>query len=108
MENELNVLSVTNSPNIMKVYDLLEDDINYYIVTELLMCDLLTYFKQHRESLDLRQQVRILHDIVLAVNHAHEAKIVHRDLKLENVLVASDGSCKLADFGFAVKLKAGE
>jgi serine/threonine protein kinase len=42
--------------------------------------------------------------VLLALEHIHDKGFVHRDLKLENLLITSDGAVKLTDFGFAKKV----
>ena len=96
----------------MKVYELLQDTEYIYIVTEfirggelldrLLLC---TTFSESRASY-------IMHQILMGLSNLHGERIVHRDLKLENILLTSTDpsilDIKIADFGFAKKIKLGE
>lgn len=45
------------------------------------------------------QRIRLLRDSALGMSHLHSLDVVHRDLSLDNVLIASDGTAKIADFG---------
>ena len=57
------------------------------------------YVAEH--SLDLPNRVRLLSEIATSVHAAHDAKLIHRDLKPDNVLVTPDGKTKVVDFGLA-------
>lgn len=61
----------------------------------------------NRRRMPVRERLALFIDVCAAVEHAHRSLIVHRDLKPSNVLVSSDGSVKLVDFGIA-KLLTGE
>jgi WD40 repeat protein len=52
-------------------------------------------------SITIRQQVKVLRDVALAVHHAHRQKVVHRDLKPDNILIDSQGEPHVTDFGLA-------
>ncbi|MCB9849582.1 MAG: serine/threonine protein kinase [Phycisphaerales bacterium] len=67
---------------------------------------LLDYVDEHR--LDIEQRLRIFSDICLAVQHAHANLVLHRDIKPSNILITSDGTAKLLDFGIAKLLDAGD
>ena len=54
-----------------------------------------------RRTLDIAARIALFLDVLAALAHAHAMLIVHRDIKPSNVLVASDGSVKLLDFGIA-------
>jgi serine/threonine-protein kinase len=61
-----------------------------------------------QRQLDVRERVRLFDQVCAAVAHAHAQLVVHRDLKPSNVLVSSDGTVKLLDFGIALALDPGE
>jgi ABC-type oligopeptide transport system substrate-binding subunit/serine/threonine protein kinase len=94
---EAKSIAQLNHPNIVTVYDAGEQDQAPYIVMELVEGSSL--HEHPPEKLDALIQTAI--QICTALDHAHERGIVHRDLKPENVLIDSDGSAKLMDFGIA-------
>lgn len=77
-----------------------------YLVLELVEGEPIDRYCASR-GLDLESRIRLLLDVIAAVAHAHAALIVHRDLKPSNVLVRSDGTVKLLDFGIAKLLDEG-
>ena len=105
MENELTVLSKVSHPNIMRVFELMEDDTNYYIVTEFIQGGNL---KDKKMPLSEKSTRALIKQVLMALTYMHETvKISHRDIKLENVLC--DGEVvKLTDFSFAAHFKPNE
>lgn len=97
------MLQTLSHPNIMEVQELLEDANNYYIVTELLeggeLFDRLLEVKNYSE----KKAAHIAKQVLMAINYMHKHKMVHRDLKPQNVLLVSSDKLevKLADFGFS-------
>jgi serine/threonine protein kinase len=74
-----------------------------YIVTEFVDGQPLSEWMRLRRS-DVRGMVRILRDVALAIHHAHENRILHRNLKPSNVLVDPSGQAFVTDFGSAKKM----
>ena len=105
MENELTVLQKISHPNIMRVFELMEDDTNYYIVTEFIAGGNL---KDKQMPLSEKSTRALIKQVLMALTYMHETvKITHRDIKLENVLC--DGEVvKLTDFGFATHFQPNE
>jgi len=98
-QREARAASVLKHPNIVRVFDYGQTDGNYYIVMELIEgTDLRSYLSAH-DVLDVDRAIIIAHDIALGLGAAHRRGIVHRDVKPQNVLIGSDGSIKLTDFG---------
>ena len=91
-------------PNCVKFYRAWEEKQDLYIQIELCHTSLSTYAETHHNIPEL-QIWRILVDLLQAVKHLHARKLVHMDIKPENIFMAFDGSCKLGDFGLVLDLK---
>jgi eukaryotic-like serine/threonine-protein kinase len=88
-------------PNITTVFDYGEDDHLSYLVMELVDGLPLSAVIRDRGSLEVEQVRSILAQASLALGTAHEAGVVHRDVKPANILIREDGVVKLTDFGIA-------
>ncbi|KAF2200106.1 Pkinase-domain-containing protein [Delitschia confertaspora ATCC 74209] len=97
-------------PNIVEMYDFFEDDINYYIEMVphgLPGMDLFDYIEL-RVNMDEAECQKIFVQVAEAIHHLHtKAKVVHRDIKDENVILDGEGNIKLIDFGSAAYIKNG-
>ncbi len=101
-------LSVSNlsHPNIVEVYDVGEEDGEYYIVMEYLNGKTLKQLLKKRESLTITEVIDIMSQITDGIAHAHDAYIIHRDIKPQNIIIEDDGKIKITDFGIAMALNA--
>lgn len=94
------VLARLNHPNIARLLDAGIEEGQAFLVLELVKGEpLLDYVSAHANSLN--ERLRLVRDIALAVEHAHNQLVLHRDLKPSNVLVTANGQVKLLDFGIA-------
>jgi serine/threonine protein kinase len=91
---------LSKHPHIVSVYEADVADGLHYIAMELIRGQTLAEWRK-KGSLTVRQQVRILKTVALAVHYAHEHGVLHRDLKPANVLLDADQKPYVADFGLA-------
>jgi len=103
-QNEMKILAMVDHPNIVRLFEVIEDDKYFNLLQELCTGgELLT--KIQTTQLKEKEIAKIFNQIMSAVAYCHEKGIVHRDLKLENILFASedpDSPIKIIDFGFSV------
>ena len=91
-------------PNIVSVYDVGEEDGTNYIVMEYVEGTDLKEYIRERGPLPPREAVRIMSQIVSAIELAHQNRIIHRDIKPQNILIDREGNVKITDFGIAIAL----
>jgi tRNA A-37 threonylcarbamoyl transferase component Bud32 len=96
-----------NHPNIVSVYDFGEDQDALYIVMEYVEGQTLRDVVRAGGPMAPAEAIRIATDVAAGLAVAHAEDIVHRDVKPANVLIAADGTAKVADFGIARAVGAG-
>ncbi|WP_328451614.1 MULTISPECIES: serine/threonine-protein kinase [unclassified Amycolatopsis] len=90
-----------NDPSIVTVYDVVTDGGTTFIVMELVEAPSLADLVRQRGPMHSAQAAQLGERVLTALQAAHQAGIVHRDVKPANILVAPDGRVKLTDFGIA-------
>ena len=91
-------------PNIVGVYDVGQSqEMNYIVMEYVEGIDLKDYIRQ-KGALHPIEAVRIMMQIVSAIAAAHQNRIIHRDIKPQNILIDKEGNVKITDFGIAVAL----
>jgi serine/threonine-protein kinase len=90
-----------NHPNIVQVHDFAEEGEVAYLVMEYIQGRELRSFFEAREKFAPAEVVRIMGELLDALDFAHEAGVIHRDVKPANVMLDAQRRVKLADFGVA-------
>jgi serine/threonine-protein kinase len=88
-------------PNIVAVYDYGEDETAAWIVMELVEGGSLKKVMDRNERLPIPEIVRVMSQVLEALDYSHKRGVVHRDIKPANVMLGEGGQVKLADFGIA-------
>lgn len=88
-------------PNIVNVYDVVDEENLHYIVMELIEGITLKNYIEKKELLDSKEAIGIAIQVAQGIAAAHEQHIIHRDIKPQNMIISKDGKVKVADFGIA-------
>lgn len=110
-QTEVKILQTLDHPNVIKLYEYFEDDLNVYLVTELCSGGELFDKIIAQEYFTEQQAARVFKQILMALNYCHTMNIVHRDLKPENFLFQSteeDSDLQIIDFGLSKIMHAGK
>jgi eukaryotic-like serine/threonine-protein kinase len=95
-------------PNIVSVYDSDRDGNTPFLVMEFVKGEDLKHYLDAGQRYSLEQSVRMMRDLLAALDYAHQSKIIHRDIKPANLLIEASGRVKLTDFGVARIQDSGE
>ncbi len=98
--------SSLSNPNIVEVYDVGEDNGEYYIVMEYVEGKHLKNLLKKRGKLTVPEVIDIVLQITNGLSVAHDSYIIHRDIKPQNILILDNGMIKITDFGIAVAMNA--
>lgn len=88
-------------PNIVGVYDVGEESGIHYIVMELVQGITLKNYIDMKGKLEVREALNISIQIASGLSAAHQNRIIHRDIKPQNIIMSRDGKVKITDFGIA-------
>lgn len=98
---EISLLKELAHPNIVRLHDVVHQDNKLYLVFEFLDRDLKKYMELCGKSLHTMLVKSYLQQLVKGIAHCHAHRVLHRDLKPQNLLIDKKGNLKLADFGLA-------
>jgi len=99
--NEANILAKLSHPSIIHIYDFLESDGQYFIVTEFVEGNSLADLISRNDLFSIELILNLFRQILNGISYAHNNGIVHRDLKPSNIMVQFDNTIKILDFGIA-------
>lgn len=103
-EREVHNLTQLSHDNIVSVFDVTENEENFFLVMEYIKGPTLSEYIQENHPLDIETVLNFTRQIIDGIKHAHDTKIVHRDIKPQNILVEKDKTLKILDFGIAKAL----
>ncbi len=101
----LSASSLTH-PNIVEVYDVGEDNGQYYIVMEYVEGRNLKDLVKKRGKLTISEVIDIMLQITDGMSVAHDSYIIHRDIKPQNIMILENGLVKIMDFGIAMAMNS--
>jgi eukaryotic-like serine/threonine-protein kinase len=107
-ERESRAAAQLNHPNAVRIYDTGRDEDLVYLVMELVDGPSLRDLLRERSELEPMAVAAIGEQVASALGEAHTRGLVHRDVKPANILLASDGTVKVSDFGIAKALTSAE
>ncbi|XP_020845451.1 serine/threonine-protein kinase SIK2 [Phascolarctos cinereus] len=105
---EVQIMKMLDHPHIIKLYQVMETKSMLYLVTEYAKNGEIFDYLANHGRLNESEARRKFWQILSAVDYCHSRKIVHRDLKAENLLLDNNMNIKIADFGFGNFFKSGE
>ncbi|VDD94167.1 unnamed protein product [Enterobius vermicularis] len=105
LSREIQAMEELHHPNIIRLFECVETMTRTFLVMEYAGGGELYGYIRERGKLPEQDCKPLFSQIVAAVAHMHTRKLVHRDIKAENVIFSRPGQIKLADFGFSCKLE---
>ncbi len=103
---EINLMKKLNHQNITKILETFEDDQFYFIIMEYINGGNLFSYVKKRRKLSEKVAKFLFRQIILGIKHIHSNLIVHRDIKLENILIDMNNNIKICDFGIGIILSS--
>ncbi|KAJ9455526.1 Cell division protein kinase 2-like protein CRK1 [Diplonema papillatum] len=96
---EILLLKELKHENIVKLFDVAHSEKKLTLVFEFVDKDLKAYLDSHKGDIPAREVHHFLRQLLLSIQYCHSRSVLHRDLKPQNLLIGSDKTLKLADFG---------
>ncbi len=88
-------------PNIVNIYDVGEENGIYYIIMELVEGITLKQYIEKKVRISYKEAISIAIQVAMGIKAAHANKIIHRDIKPQNIIISTTGKVKVTDFGIA-------
>ena len=107
IKNEIEMLSRLRHPFISQILDSFETDTHIFIVMEYICGDLLGFIRKRGKLSETVSKI-IFKQLIEGLKYIHHKKIVHRDIKLDNILIDLTNTIKICDFGVSRKISSDE
>ena len=113
IKTEIDILKICHHKNIIKLYDIFENENFFYIIMEYCSGgDLFSYLERNKFHIPERQSCKIIYKILKALSYLHSFGIIHRDIKSENILITYNNDeefdIRINDFNLSKILGPGE
>mmetsp|Transcript_19611 Transcript_19611/g.14326 ORF Transcript_19611/g.14326 Transcript_19611/m.14326 type:complete len:170 (+) Transcript_19611:361-870(+) len=105
---EIHILKLIRHPNIIQLYEILENPTELYLIMEYASGGELFDYIVEKQRVKEKEACRFFQQIIDGVEYLHKLNIVHRDLKPENLLLDQNKNIKIVDFGLSNTYKTGE
>ena len=100
LRQEIDIMRTLDHPNVIKMLDAFETAMDFVVVMEFAQ-GVLNDVLERDATLPESEVRRIAEQLISALHYLHSNRVIHRDLKPQNILIGSDGCVKVCDFGFA-------
>ncbi len=100
---EARMVALLHHPNIIEIYTIFEENQDIYLVLEYVEGQTLNEILDREIRIPYERAQNIFLQIASSLSYAHSKNIVHRDLKLSNIMISNEGEVKITDFGLALK-----
>ncbi|KAG2176121.1 hypothetical protein INT43_005354 [Umbelopsis isabellina] len=98
---EISLLKELKHPNILRLYDVLHTEKKLTLIFEYLDSDLKKFLDSYGGDIDILTIKQFMYQLLKGIAFCHEHRVLHRDLKPQNLLINKKGELKLGDFGLA-------
>ena len=98
---EISLLLEISHINVVQLYDVIHTPQKLTLVFEYIDSDMKKLLEKQQKAFDLKTAKSYLYQLLRGINFIHKKKILHRDLKPQNLLISNEGVLKIADFGLA-------
>lgn len=106
VKREIKVMKKMDHPNIVKLYEVIETPKELYLIMELVKGKSLLNYVKSKSGKRLRESdcIKIFSKVVSAICYCHRQNMIHRDIKMDNILLTESFDVKIIDFGFSTWL----
>lgn len=100
-ESEAKAMAMLEHPHIVRIYNVSQDGALMFIVMEVIEGGDLVDWQREFGAMPPRMAVDVMLQVCDALEAAHDKGVIHRDIKPHNILLTTDGQCRVSDFGIA-------